>query len=686
MKKTALLTVFLFVLMGLAYAGEIHDAAEMGDLERVKSLLEGDAGLLSARAADGKTPLLSAAYMGNADIVAYLLDIGADINARTNSNSTALHGAGFHGRDEVVRLLIARKADLNAANNYGFTPLLSSCAGGRVANALMLIEAGADITARNQDGVDALLFSAYGRSIELVDKLLTSGASIDSKNNKGEGVLHYAAFGGNLELVKKLVDMAQDPLAKSTEGSTPLHSATGGGWPSVVEYLLAKGADVNAADAEGGTPVLNVVWELYRLETDSAVATLRLLVDKGADLNCKTVNQETPLVIAVYRSNPEVVSFLLDNNADPNIANPDGNTPLMLAVTRGDDDIARLLLNKGASVDIKDNHYGATALHMAACKGNLDVVKVMLELATDINVKDNDGHTPLYYAGRYGHKQIAQLLQSNGGTASNLNDRYDLSAALAAQVQPGGAMLWYLDHCGWAVKTANHFIIFDYWQRGLPTDPSLANGCIVPSEILDQNVEVFTSHTHRDHYDSAIFDWYGTLPKLTYYFGFQAELLPEDARMGYNGQPYEYIGPREHLSSDGMEIHTIRANDAGVGFLIETDGLKIYFAGDHAGWREAQRDGFISEIDYLSGLVENVDFAFVNVTGCHAGDTIALAEATFYTLDKLQPKVMVPTHGSGREWVYQNFADKVAAQGYQLEIICPREKGDRFCYRENQIM
>ncbi len=686
MKKTAILTALVLLLTGFATAGEIHNAAELGDLDRVKALLEGDSGLLNARATDGKTAMLSAAYMGNVEVVEYLLDAGADINARTNSNSVALHGAGYYGRDEVAKLLIARGADLNAANAYGFTPLLSACAGGRTAVARMLIEAGADITARNQEGAGPLLFAALGGIRDIFDLLLERGASLESKDNDGDGLLHYAATGGNLDMVQHLIDLGMDIRAKSDVGTTPLHSAAGGCSRSVAELLLSKGADINAVGESNRTPILDAMWVLTHFDADSVIALLQVFVDHGADLNRQTSDNETPLMIAVMLNNPNVVRLLLENGADPNIANRDGQTPLMVAISKGDVESTQSLLSHSAGVDLKESHYGSTALHTAARKGNFDIVKTMLPLASDINVKDNDGNTPLYYACKYGHKQIAGLLKENGGTALNPPENFDSSPALGERLQPKEATLWYLDHCGWAVKTANHFLIFDYWQRSLPTDPSLANGCIVPEQIADQNVEVFSSHTHRDHYDSVIFDWYGTVPNLTYYFGFQAEYLPEEVSMGYNGQPYQYVGPRENVSSDDMEIHTIRANDAGVGFLIEVDGLKIYHAGDHAGWREGQRDGFISEIDYLAGLVDEVDFAFVNVTGCHTGDTIALAEGTYYTLEKLSPRVMIPTHATGREWIYQSFADKVATRGYKVDVICPLERGDKFCYAKDQIM
>lgn len=59
-----------------------------------------------------------------------------------------------------------------------------------------------------------------------------------------------------------------------------------------------------------------------------------------------------------------------------------------------------------------------------------------------------------------------------------------LNNLLSKPLKRGEAIIWYLFHSGWAVKTQSHFLIFDYWEMGnKPTDPSLANGFINPREI-----------------------------------------------------------------------------------------------------------------------------------------------------------------------------------------------------------
>ena len=73
--------VALFVLVGVVtgFGAGIHDAAEHGDLQLVKALLEGNPDLVFGKDTNGFTPLLIAAESGQADVAKLLLANRADI-------------------------------------------------------------------------------------------------------------------------------------------------------------------------------------------------------------------------------------------------------------------------------------------------------------------------------------------------------------------------------------------------------------------------------------------------------------------------------------------------------------------------------------------------------------------------------------------------------------------------------
>jgi|WetSurMetagenome_2_1015567.scaffolds.fasta_scaffold145149_2 uncharacterized protein len=127
-----------------AFCGEIHDAANNGDLQKVKALLRDNPELVSTYDSNGWTPLQLAAHNGHRDIAELLLANKADINAkvlRVSNESmrlysrsdltsklkhvdwTPMHLAVAEGHKDVVELLLAKGADLNAKTNMGMTPL-----------------------------------------------------------------------------------------------------------------------------------------------------------------------------------------------------------------------------------------------------------------------------------------------------------------------------------------------------------------------------------------------------------------------------------------------------------------------------------------------------------------------------------------------------------------------------------
>jgi ankyrin repeat protein len=100
LKRPGFTLVFLAVA-GLSFAGEIHDAALKGDLQKVKALLTHDPALLDAEnEPNKKTPLHYAAQGGHKDVVEFLLDQGARVSRPNIAGETPLHyAAGLESPD-----------------------------------------------------------------------------------------------------------------------------------------------------------------------------------------------------------------------------------------------------------------------------------------------------------------------------------------------------------------------------------------------------------------------------------------------------------------------------------------------------------------------------------------------------------------------------------------------------------
>ncbi len=171
-------------------------------------------------------------------------------------------------------------------------------------------------------------------------------------------------------------------------------------------------------------------------------------------------------------------------------------------------------------------------------------------------------------------------------------------------LSPKSAVIRYLGHCGFAVETANHLLIFDYVEKmleefyGHPSSRSLEAGYIDPEEIMGRKVEVLVTHEHGDHFDPVIFEWEGTVPDIRYFFGWKASEKPH----------YHYLeGPRAEWKKDGLEIFTVNSHHSGVpevAYLVKVDGLAIFFNGDYQG-------DFGEDFPFLKTKADKVDLAFV---------------------------------------------------------------------------
>lgn len=105
---------------------EFIKAAKVGDLARVRVLLESDTSLLGVRDADGSTALHCATWKGHRELVVYLLGAGCDVNAHNHNEhwgTTALHAAAHANQAAIAQQLIEAGADVNAVDVQGRTPL-----------------------------------------------------------------------------------------------------------------------------------------------------------------------------------------------------------------------------------------------------------------------------------------------------------------------------------------------------------------------------------------------------------------------------------------------------------------------------------------------------------------------------------------------------------------------------------
>jgi ankyrin repeat protein len=152
-----------------------------------------------------------------------------------------------------------------------------------------------------------------GEHFRTADLLHHNGADVDVRSIYGRHPLHAAADSGNFEVVRILIDYdpASINVRETENGSTPLLWALEGGYfedVSVVRLLLERGADINVQSHSGRTP-------LHWASFNGALEFVHLLLEHGADVEAKDNDGETALQIAAGEGHDEVVELLQEHGA-----------------------------------------------------------------------------------------------------------------------------------------------------------------------------------------------------------------------------------------------------------------------------------------------------------------------------------------------------------------------------------
>jgi ankyrin repeat protein len=343
-------------------------AARTGRPEAIGVLVEAGANVNARETWMGETALMWAAADDHADAVRTLVKYGAEVDAR--SMTVAYPQQKPKDPSNYVTSMVPKGQ---------WTPLMYAAREGAADAAMALVALGADVNVRDPEGVTPLLEAILNAHFDLAARLLDHGANPNITDNAGMGPL-YAAIDMNtppwersrpdakittdldcLGLMRVLLDHGADVNARvkgrllsryhaggapgMIEGTTPLIRASKYANRDMVELLVSRGADVSLAQTDGTTALMFASGVKYSItqqgdppnhgSLDDAHAIVKLLHEKGADLNAVNNRGETALYGAAFAGRNKVISYLAQNGGRLDVKTKQGLTVLDGALNTG---------------------------------------------------------------------------------------------------------------------------------------------------------------------------------------------------------------------------------------------------------------------------------------------------------------------------------------------------------------
>src|SRR5579883_40908 len=250
--------------------------------------------------------------------------------------------------------------------------------------------------------------------LKRVEELVEKHPDVVNERQAGDDrtPLLIAVFSKKKDIAQYLIAHGADMNAYDRYGDSPLSKACEMDDTTFVSMFLAHGANVNDTDRYGATALHSVMYDTGA----NRMAIIRMLVEHGADVNARTNDGHTPLVLA---KSMDAVTYLVEHGADVNVlqytycfGNSWTNEKLNYLIARGaKTDVAR----------VEDND-SVPLLIIAVANDDIAAVDTMLARHSDVNARSQHGATPLSTACAVGDTMLIRLLLDHGADINPVHD------------------------------------------------------------------------------------------------------------------------------------------------------------------------------------------------------------------------------------------------------------------------
>jgi serine/threonine-protein phosphatase 6 regulatory ankyrin repeat subunit B len=180
---------------------------------------------------------------------------------------------------------------------------------------------------------------------------------------------------------------------------------------------------------------------------------VKLLLDKGADVNAQGGEYGNALQAAAYKGREGIVKILTKQHADVNKEDFQGRLVLHFAMRGNQPSMIQYLLSISARANwTYTDQQGCSALHFAASGGSVQAVKLVISSGIDINISDTNGWTPLHWACRNGDVDTVRLLTDSGANlhSKNIQGQTPLDVAIFCN---NGSLMFILSQFNGSIST-----------------------------------------------------------------------------------------------------------------------------------------------------------------------------------------------------------------------------------------
>ena len=427
----------------------LYNAAESGDLGKVKEILPQLVDIGLDFQINSKTPLFAATEYNHVEVVDFLINNGATVDIRSdNTGYTALYKSAGIGSVPITSLLLSKGANINSETSRLYsnkqTPLHIASENNHIRVVELLIKMRADINNKNVSGNTPLHIASSNRKYyELLNLLLENGADVNIKNEEGNTPLHIASEMLNVALVNLLLENGAEIDNKNFSGNTPIDLAVQNNNYDVIEFLESKGAHRTNINTQEKT-----VQELIKKYGDTwyrenkqlfddfkkavqsgQLAEVERIKEQGDTKNINLVNIKypnsgdtiRPLNWALIGKHFDVAEYLINKGANVYWTDWNHCTPLYYAIRYGPVKLVELLIGKGLDVNnfIKKST-PTLPLQEAVKRGDVEIIELLLKNHTNINEPDDDG-TAIQLAEKLGNQTIIDILRKYQKPSTTIN-------------------------------------------------------------------------------------------------------------------------------------------------------------------------------------------------------------------------------------------------------------------------